>query len=307
MMFLLAAAVGMLMPLQTCINTRLRKRLGSPFSAAFVSVLTSMLFIAAVLYFTAGSLRLPFDKLAGEPKWIYIGGLCGVTVMTGNILLFPKLGGVQTVIFPILGQIVTGLLIDAFGLFRGNVTPLTATRLAGALLVFIGVLTASLQHGDRQKNSGAGINLYRLAAVMIGAIGTTQTSINGYFGRITGNPFQTALVSSSVSFLTICVILTGMHVSGRQKLRMGDLKGDLRPWWMWLGGILGALCLSANTVTPAHIGTGMTVIMNLLGSTAMGTLVDHFGWFNTVRRPVSLRKAAGLLIMIIGAGMIRLM
>ena len=93
MMFLLAAAVGMLMPLQTCINTRLRKRLGSPFSAAFVSVLTSMLFIAAVLLFTVG-LKLPFDRLAEEPKWIYIGGLCGVTVMTGNILLFPKLGGV---------------------------------------------------------------------------------------------------------------------------------------------------------------------------------------------------------------------
>ncbi len=306
MMFFLAMAVGMLMPLQTCINTRLRKRLGSPFSAAFVSVLTSLLFIAGVLFFTAGSLRLPWDRLAGEPKWIYIGGLCGVTVMTGNILLFPKLGGVQTVIFPILGQIVTGLLIDALGLFRGNVTPLSATRLGGALLVFAGVLTASLTR-EKQQTGAAGVNLYRLCAVLVGAIGTTQTSINGYFGRLTGNPFQTALVSSSVSFLTICCILAALLVSGRQKLSADALKGNLKPWWMWIGGILGALCLSANTVTPAHIGTGMTVIMNLLGSTAMGTLVDHFGWFNTARRPVTLRKAAGLLIMMIGAGIIRLL
>ena len=96
-------------------------------------------------------------------------------------------------------------------------------------------------------------------------------------------------------------------ISGRQKLPADTLKGNLKPWWMWIGGILGALCLSANTVTPAHIGTGMTVIMNLLGSTAMGTLVDHFGWFNTARRPVTLRKAAGLLIMMIGAGLIRLL
>ncbi len=305
-MFLLAMAVGMLMPLQTCINTRLRKRLGSPFSAAFVSVLTSLLFIAGVLFFTAGSLRLPWDRLAGEPKWIYIGGLCGVTVMTGNILLFPKLGGVQTVIFPILGQIVTGLLIDALGLFRGNVTPLTAFRLGGAVLVFAGVLTASLTR-EKQHTGAAGVNLYRLCAVLVGAIGTTQTSINGYFGRLTGNPFQTALVSSSVSFLTICCILAALLVSGRQKLPADALKGNLKPWWMWIGGILGALCLSANTVTPAHIGTGMTVIMNLLGSTAMGTLVDHFGWFSTARRPVTLRKAAGLLIMMIGAGLIRLL
>ena len=305
MMFLLAMAVGMLMPLQTCINTRLRKRLGSPFSAAFASVLTSLLFIAGVLLFIVGSLRLPWDRLAGEPKWIYIGGFCGITVMTGNILLFPKLGGVQTVIFPILGQIVTGLLIDALGLFRGNVTPLTATRLCGALLVFVGVLTASLTR--EKQHAGAGINVYRLCAILVGAIGTTQTSINGYFGRITGNPFQTALVSSSVSFLTICCILAVLFISGRQKLPADTLKGNLKPWWMWIGGILGALCLSANTVTPAHIGTGMTVIMNLLGSTAMGTLVDHFGWFNTARRPVTLRKAAGLLIMMIGAGLIRLL
>ena len=147
-MFLLAMAVGMLMPLQTCINTRLRKRLGSPFSAAFASVLTSLLFIAGVLFFTAGSLRLPWDRLAEEPKWIYIGGLCGVTVMTGNILLFPKLGGVQTVIFPILGQIVTGLLIDALGLFRVETKELSPENAEDQKWIFKDSEGKELRWGD---------------------------------------------------------------------------------------------------------------------------------------------------------------
>ena len=57
---------------------------------------------------------IPFST---EPWWIWIGGALGVIYLTGNIVLFPKLGSVQTVIMPILGQIVMSMLIDNFGWF----------------------------------------------------------------------------------------------------------------------------------------------------------------------------------------------
>ena len=43
-----------------------------------------------------------------------------------------RLGSVQTIIFPVLGQILMGLLIDHFGLMRSDVNPLTLLRVAGA-------------------------------------------------------------------------------------------------------------------------------------------------------------------------------
>ncbi len=92
------------------------------------------------------------------PAWIWIGGICGVVFLTGNILLFPKLGGVQTVVLPVLGQILMGLTIDNFGLFYSQQTSLTAFRIAGAVLVLLGVVLVSTakeskaERTDRQKN-----------------------------------------------------------------------------------------------------------------------------------------------------------
>ena len=46
-----------------------------------------------------------------EPLWIWFGGLLGVVALTGNILLFPHLGAVQTVVLPIAGQVIMLSLI----------------------------------------------------------------------------------------------------------------------------------------------------------------------------------------------------
>lgn len=48
---------------------------------------------------------------------MWFAGVFGVTLLTGNVLLLPKLGSLKTVIMPVTGQIVMGLLIDAFGWF----------------------------------------------------------------------------------------------------------------------------------------------------------------------------------------------
>lgn len=83
--------------------------------------------------------------------------------LTGNILLFPKLGGVQTVVLPVLGQILMGLAIDNFGLFYSQQTSLTVFRIAGAVLVLLGVVLVSTakeskaDRANRQKSAPASL------------------------------------------------------------------------------------------------------------------------------------------------------
>ena len=102
---ILGFLAGVGLPIQTSVNTRLRKKVGSPFNAALVSFLVGLLFLSALLLVTGQGLHIPFAQLLDEPAWIWIGGICGVVFLTGNILLFLKLGGVQTVVLPVLGQI----------------------------------------------------------------------------------------------------------------------------------------------------------------------------------------------------------
>ena len=93
MPIILGFLAGVGLPIQTSVNTRLRKKVGSPFNAALVSFLVGLLFLSALLLVTGQGPHIPFTQLLDEPTWILIGGICGVVFLTGNILLFPKLDG----------------------------------------------------------------------------------------------------------------------------------------------------------------------------------------------------------------------
>lgn len=66
---------------------------------------------------------------------------------------------------------------------------------------------------------------------------------------------------------------------------LGDALKKGKPWWMWVGGLLGATLVMCNAYLSAHIGTGMTVMLVLLGQVGGGLLVDRFGLLGVPRKP----------------------
>ncbi|MBR5753343.1 MAG: DMT family transporter, partial [Clostridia bacterium] len=108
MTFILGVLAGFVMPAQTSINTRLRKALQSPFRASCVNFLVGLTFIV-LISFVLGDGLIPLSAFREVPVWMLLAGLCGVMVLTCNLLLFPVLGSVQTVIFPVFGQITAGV------------------------------------------------------------------------------------------------------------------------------------------------------------------------------------------------------
>ncbi len=285
MSFLFGILAGFVMPLQTSINTRLRRSLGTPFRASGVNFFVGLCFLI-VLSFILGDGLIPFRKLAGQPVWMFLGGFCGVTVLTGNLLLFPILGATQTIVFPLFGQIVMGILIDTFGWFRGDVVPLTLWRVLGAALVFAGVVLVALGGSSEEKadetRTQSQLWAARLFGVSFGTLGAVQTAINGQLG---------AFLDSPVLF-------------GHRKAPKPSAKG---PWWMWVGGFLGGGFVMFNVYLQHLLGTGLTVILNLIGLTAGGMFVDKTGVLESPKKPVTLQRVLGVLVMLGGAAMIRLL
>ena len=74
MPIILGFLAGVGLPIQTSVNTRLRKKVGSPFNAALVSFLVGLLFLSTLLLVTGQGLHIPFAQLLNEPTWIWIGG-----------------------------------------------------------------------------------------------------------------------------------------------------------------------------------------------------------------------------------------
>lgn len=102
------------------------------------------------------------------PWWAWCGGILGTIGLTANVLIFPKLGGVQTAVMPILGQVLMGIVIDSFGLLHSVEIPFSGSRIFGVLLVLTGVLIAIVLPQRRQlakmsENIGFGVEWAYLA------------------------------------------------------------------------------------------------------------------------------------------------
>ena len=312
MSIILGFLAGVGLPIQTSVNTRLRKKVGSPYNASLVSFVVALLFLSALLLITGQGLHIPLAQLLNEPAWIWIGGICGLVFLTGNILLFSKLGGVQTVVLPVLGQILMGLIIDNFGLFYSQKTPLSVFRIAGAVMVILGVVLVSMAKENKtaseklQKSESTTLWIWRAFGIFAGMLSATQIAVNGYLGKVVGSPIKASAISFTVGIIFLAIICIVLHFKNGKSESFKN-ESAKNPWWMWIGGILGGLYILANVYLSRIVGTGLTVIILLIGSTTGGILVDHFGMFESPKKPINAQKILGVLIMILGAAAIKLL
>lgn len=134
----------------------------------------------------------------------------------------------------------------------------------------------------------------------------TQTAVNGYLGVAAGSPIKASVISFAVGIILLAIICIVLRLKNG-KPESKEERPAKNPWWMWIGGILGGLYVLANVFLSRIIGTGMTVVVLLVGSTTGGILVDHFGIFESPKKAVNRQKILGVLIMILGAAAIKLL
>ena len=139
-LFLLFAVVaGAGIAVQAVINSRLRFILGSPVWAA------STQFVIGLVVLTVVGLvsRQPIpsaDSLGRPPWWMWTGGLFGAAFIFMTVVATPRLGAALMLATAIVGQLAAALVIDHYGLFGGDVIPISAMRLVGVALLVGGVV-----------------------------------------------------------------------------------------------------------------------------------------------------------------------
>lgn len=312
MYLLFAMLAGAAVPVQTAVNTRLRQSVGSPIGASLISMAVAALVATVLAVAATGSLVPDLSVPAHEPWWIWLGGFMGVCFIAGNVVLFPQIGAVQTVILPILGQVLMGLAIDRFGLFAAPVVDVSAWRLAGALVVLLGIaMVLEIPRVRVSHGSATGAKLWaaklwalRGCGVLIGAGSAIQTAVNGHLGRALGSPVQASQISLGVGAILLLALAFGLPGS-RRALASGIERG---PWWMWLGGVLGAFFVFGGAAISPILGTGTTVIAMLVGNIACGQAMESLGiGTGGHRTPPTPYRLAGLVTVLVGVAMVRLL
>jgi bacterial/archaeal transporter family-2 protein len=305
---LLGIGIGLSLAVQTAINSQLRKFVVSPFLSSMVSFKVALIFVAITTLISGSPLGVPLNMLSAQPIWIWLGGFCGVVGLTTNILLFPKLGSVETSVMPILGMIVMGMLIDNFGWFNSLEQPFGINRIIGVFLLLLGVFLAvivqeilSRRHTSIAKESQVNKWIWRLVGIGAGTLMSIAAAINGQLGLVLDSPFHAAFVSFFVGTVTLLILV------GLKERSYANIKEPIKqsaPWWVWIGGIIGGLYVLINVYLVGKIGTGETVVLALFGQIIGSLLVQQFGLLKSVKNRIVPIQIFGLILMLGGVFLI---
>jgi bacterial/archaeal transporter family-2 protein len=140
---------------------------------------------------------------------------------------------------------------------------------------------------------------YVLFGVAAGAMLPLQFGINAQLASWIGSPVRAALVSFAVG--TAALLVVALAAARAWPDRAGDA-----PWWVWIGGALGAFYVLGSIVAAPRLGAVTLVAVILAGQTLASLLVDHFGWVGFAEREITPGRLAGVALVAAGVALVRI-
>ena len=139
----IAVFAGMLMVVQAACNGMLEKVLDRPVTVAVLSLSVgiSVLLIGGL---ALGKLEFPAEKMAQVPWWAWFGGAIGAISLLSQPLAAPRLGAAMYIGLFVTASSVTSIVVDHFGWLGFEQHPATLGRIAGGLLMVIGIALVSM-------------------------------------------------------------------------------------------------------------------------------------------------------------------
>ncbi len=133
--------------------------------------------------------------------------------------------------------------------------------------------------------------------VVAGLAGSVQVAVMGRFGDRVG-------VLEALTFATAIQLVLSLAILVAARAGLGGLGSAFRaPAWMWLGGLMGLVVVLSITFAQPRIGATATIGILIAGQLVMGAAIDRFGLFGVDRIGISVPRAAGIVLLGIGAAL----
>lgn len=138
-LIMMAAGIGI--PILAALNAALGRFIGSAPAAATI-LFGVALTIAVLATLLTGPQALA--KAGAAPRHLFLGGILVAFYVLSITYIAPRFGIGNAVFFVLIGQLISAAVIDQFGLFGAQVSPLTMARAGGIALMGIGIWVTQL-------------------------------------------------------------------------------------------------------------------------------------------------------------------
>ena len=136
-------------------------------------------------------------------------------------------------------------------------------------------------------------------ALLAGVLIAVQAPTNAILGKASGSP----IIAAFLSFLVGTVALGAVVARSPGGLLAPELRAV--PWYAWIGGLYGAFFVAMAAFGAPRIGVGPLLTAAIAGQLLAAIVLDHYGLLGLARQPVSIEKVGGVVLVLIGAWMVR--
>jgi transporter family-2 protein len=112
-------------------------------------------------------------------------------------------------------------------------------------------------------------------------------------------------MASLMSFLVglVCLFLLNMTANASAVLQLKP--AATTPWYIWLGGLLGAIFVAYITWVNQQQGVALTFALVVSGQIFISLLIDNYGLLGSAVRTITLEKLLGAVLIIAGLILIK--
>jgi len=137
MMFMLMMfCAGITVAVQPSVNARLAQKVGIIESACISFAVGTIALYLLLLVSGRGTFR----GVSETAWWEWTGGILGAIFVSTTIVVVPRIGTAAAMAAIIAAQLIAGIILDHFGFFGFQWTPVDAKRVVGVLLLLAGAM-----------------------------------------------------------------------------------------------------------------------------------------------------------------------
>ena len=136
---LLSALIGALIALMIPLNGILAEVIGNYNASVLIHIVG---LITVIIILIVGKFKIKIHK--GIPLYLYSAGAIGVFTVLFTNVSFSTLGVSLTIALGLLGQSITSIIIDHFGLLGMQVVKFEKKKMVGLLLIASGIVVMNI-------------------------------------------------------------------------------------------------------------------------------------------------------------------
>ena len=253
MYYFLSLMTGLLVSVMVASNGGLAELYG-------VYAATVIIHIAGLILISLVALLRRENPFSARHAWFfYLGGAIGVLTTVFNNFAFGRISVSAILALGLLGQNITALLIDRFGLFGMRKYSFNRGKYLGLAVVIIGiaVMTDNFETAAILVSFAAGVNIVFSRTVNAKLSGLTSVRVSAFYNYLIG------LAVSIPVF---------MIMGGNEPIHAGfAFSTDI---YIYFGGILGVCVVLLGNITVPKIPAFYVSLLTFVGQVFSGILID---------------------------------